>query len=134
MNQAAEVIKRSPRLLVIEDEESVRAALKKYFSAANYSVDCATELEEAEALLATSAYDVVIADLRLSWSYSTEGLEILRFVRHHSRRTRVVILSAYGSAEMQCSAMDLGASAFLQKPSSLDDIFATVDQLVEVHP
>jgi two-component system, NtrC family, response regulator PilR len=124
--------KRSPRLLVIEDEVSVQAALKKYFCSVGFSVDCASELEEAEALLTVEAYDVVIADMRLSWSHSTEGLEILRFVRQHSRRTRVVILSAYGSADMQYSARELGASAFLQKPAPLREIAATVNRLLQV--
>src|SRR5690349_13296466 len=103
---------RAPRLLVVEDELTVQVALKKYFTAAGYDVRCACELEEAEALIVTDSYDVVIADLRLSWSYAAEGLEILRFVRRHSRGTQVVILSAYASPDLQHSARALGAGAF----------------------
>lgn len=123
-----------PRLLVVEDEVTVQAALRKYFCAAGYEVCCARELEEAEALLVTRTYDVVIADLRLSWSYAAEGLEILRFVRQHARGTRVLILSAYGSPDLQHSARELGAEAFLQKPAALPDIAATVSRLLEAQP
>jgi two-component system, NtrC family, response regulator PilR len=123
---------KSPRLLVVEDEATVRKALAKYFAACGFEVFCAGEREEAEALLITSSYDVVIADLRLTITYAAEGLEILRFVRRHSRRTRVVILSAYGSPEMQQSAHALGAEAFFQKPTALPEIAATVTRLLEV--
>src|ERR1041385_1037037 len=78
-------INTATRLLLVEDEPTAVAALRKFFSAAGVDVDCASELEEAEALIVTTDYDVVIADLRLSWNYATEGLEILRFVRCHSR-------------------------------------------------
>jgi two-component system, NtrC family, response regulator HydG len=122
---------RAYRLLVVEDELTVQVALNKYFSAAGYDVRCACELEEAEALLVTDSYDVVIADLRLSWSYAAEGLEILRFVRRQSRGTQVVILSAYASADLQHSARALGAGAFFQKPAALPEIAATIARLLE---
>ncbi|HEU4887499.1 MAG TPA: response regulator [Thermoanaerobaculia bacterium] len=125
---------RHPRLLVVEDEATVQAALKKYFTAAGFEVRCACELEEAEALLVTDLYDVVIADLRLSWSYAAEGLEILRFVRRHSRGTHVIILSAYASADLQHSARALGADAFFQKPAALPEIAATIARLMEKQP
>lgn len=121
---------RRPRLLVVEDEATVQAALKKYFTAAGFEVRCACELEEAEALLVTDTYDIVIADLRLSWSYAAEGLEILRFVRRYSRGTRVIILSAYASADLQHSARALGAGAFFQKPAALSEIAATITRLL----
>ncbi len=119
------------RMLVVEDESTVLFALKKFFSAAGYHVDHARELEEAEALILTTHYDVVIADLRLSGSTATEGLEVLRFVRQHSRATKVLILTAYSSPDVQNSARILGASAFLQKPAPLSEIGATVAQLLE---
>ncbi|MEA2569498.1 MAG: hypothetical protein QOI24_1499 [Acidobacteriota bacterium] len=125
---------QTPRLLVVEDELVVRKALRKYFSAEGFEVDCARELEEAQALIVTSRYALVIADLRLSWSYAVEGLEILRFVRQYSRGTRVIILTAYAGPEIQRSARALGADAFLQKPVPLPDIAAAVYRLTgDVH-
>ena len=125
---------RHPRLLVVEDEATAQAALKKYFTTAGFEVRCAYELEEAEALLVTDPYDVVIADLRLTWSHAAEGLEILRFVRRHSRGTRVIILSAYASADLQHSAQALGADAYFQKPAALPEIAATIVRLMEKKP
>ena len=61
------------RLLVIDDEDSIRFAMKEYFEVHGYRVDCAREAEEAEALLAHLRYDVVIADLQLSGILRLEG-------------------------------------------------------------
>jgi DNA-binding response OmpR family regulator len=119
----------SRRMLVVEDEPSVLSALKKYFTRDGFDVDCASELEEAEALIATSRYALVIADLRLSYSYAVEGLGILRFVRQHSRGTRVIILTAYATPDVQQRAEVLGADAFLRKPLLLPEIAATVHRL-----
>lgn len=119
----------TPRILLVEDEAVVRTALKKFFTAEGFVVDAARELEEAEAMIMTTHYALVIADLRLSWSYSVEGLEILRFVRHYSRGTRVIILTAYAAPDIQRSAKALGADVFLQKPIPLPDIAEVVHRL-----
>jgi len=49
------------QLLVVDDEEPIRYALREYFVARGYAVDCAQEIEEAEALINTRTYDIVIA-------------------------------------------------------------------------
>jgi len=121
-----------PRMLLVEDEAVVVAALRKFFVRQGFTVDCARELEEAEAMIATSHYEVVIADLRLSWSYAIEGLDILRFVRQNSRTTRVIILTAHATPDIRRGARDLGADAFLLKPLPLPEIAATVHQLTAV--
>lgn len=117
-------------MLLVEDEPVVLAALKKYFTREGFHVDCARELEEAEALIATSHYAIVIADLRLSWTYAVEGLELLRFVRYQSRGTRVIILTAHAAPAIQRSARALGAQEFLQKPTPLSEINAAVGRLM----
>jgi DNA-binding response OmpR family regulator len=120
----------STHLLLVEDEPTVLAALRKYFDAAGADVDCARELEEAEAMIANKDYDVVIADLRLSWNCAIEGLEILRFIRRHSRQTHVIILSAYASQDIRESAESLGADAFISKPTPLPQIAETVSRVL----
>ncbi len=119
-------------MLLVEDEPVLLFAIKKYFTREGFEVDCAGELEEAEALIATSSYAVVISDLRLSGTYAVEGLAILRFVRQNSRGTRVIILTAHTAPGIQRSARAMGAEAFLQKPTPLAEIAATIDRLMAV--
>jgi DNA-binding NtrC family response regulator len=111
-----------PRILVVDDEEAILLAIHEYFVPLKYEVDCARELEEAEALLSHVRYALLIADLRLTGIHSNEGLELIRFTRERSPWTRIVVLTGYGSAEMESEAVGRGVDAFLQKPMPLADL------------
>jgi DNA-binding response OmpR family regulator len=110
------------RLLIIDDEEAISNALERYFRRLGYTVDCAHELEEAEALATYTEYHLVIADLSLSGSAGYEGLEILRYLRWNCPKARVILLTAYGSEFAEREAYRRGAYAFMHKPRPLADI------------
>ena len=110
------------RILIVDDEEPILFAMRAYFTRRGYAVDCAREQGEAEALLAGGEYAVVIADLRLTGTHGAEGLEILGLVRERWPRTRTVLLTAYGSADLELEARRRGADAFLHKPKPLADV------------
>lgn len=116
----------SQKMLVVDDERTITLAIKSYFSRQGYAVDCAQELEEAEALMANVHYDVVIADLRLSGMHGSEGLEIVRSVRERYPNTRVILLTAYGSPELEAAALRYGVHSFLQKPKPLAELAQVV--------
>ena len=119
-----------PRLLVIDDEEPILFATKDYFETKGFAVDCAQEVEEAEALLSHVSYAAMIADLRLTGAYGTEGLSLVRFAKERHPETRVVLLTAYGSREVEAEALRLGVDCFLQKPKPLPDLAQIVFGLV----
>ncbi len=117
-------------MLVVDDEKTITFAIQNYFKRRGYRVDCAQELEEAEALMANVHYDVVIADLRLTGAHGSEGLEIVRTVRERYPRTRVILLTAYGSPEIEAAAIRYGVHSFLQKPKPLAELAAVVYDVV----
>ena len=119
------------KILIVDDEDPILFAMREYFQRRGYEVDCAKEQEEAEALLAHNAYCVAIVDLCLSGADGTEGLEIMRFTRAHCPGTRVVLLTAYGSAEIAREASRHGVDAFLHKPTRLFEVEKIVSELVE---
>lgn len=119
----------SPRILVVDDEEPILFAISEYFEPLGYQVDCARELEEAEALLAHLRYALLIVDLRLTGIHSNEGLELVRFARERSPWTRIIVLTGYGSADMEAEALDRGVDAFLHKPRPLSELAAIVAEL-----
>ena len=116
-----------PRMLIVDDEEAILFSLTDYFSLRGFAVHSATELEQAERLLQTAAFDVVIADLRLTGVHGTEGLELIRYARARAPATRIILLTAYGSAEVRDEAARSGVDAFLQKPQPLIEIARAVD-------
>ena len=122
------------RLLLIDDEETILFALDRYFSRNGFVVDCARELEEAEALAVCSSYDLVIADLSLTENGSTEGLEILRHVRQTSPAARVILLTAHATAVVEHEAFRRGVDAFLHKPRPLAEIATIAANLLENAP
>ncbi|HJU92604.1 MAG TPA: response regulator [Pyrinomonadaceae bacterium] len=123
-----------PRLLVIDDEESICFSMSEYFSLQGYKVDTASEIEEAEKLLGTVNYKVVIQDLRLTMTSNQEGLDMIRMIKQKNPQTRIVVLTAYGSAEIEDEARRCGADAFLRKPKPLSQVAQVVQGLIESPP
>jgi DNA-binding NtrC family response regulator len=124
----------TPRLLVVDDEEAICFSMSEYFSLHGYEVDTAREMEEAEKLLGITEYKVVIQDLRLSLTNSSDGLEMIRSIRAHNPQTRIIVLTAYGSAEVEDEARRCGADAFLRKPKPLSQVAQVVAGLIEAPP
>jgi CheY-like chemotaxis protein len=122
------------QLLIIDNEETILFALKRYFAKLCYRVDAASELEEAEALVAHTRYDLVIADLSLTTGGSTEGLEILRFLRTQSPATPAILLTAFGTPAVEREARRRGARAVLQKPQPLPELARVADELLGAQP
>jgi two-component system NtrC family response regulator len=123
-----------PRLLVVDDEESICFSMSEYFSLQGYKVDTASEVEEAEKLLGATNYKVVIQDLRLTLTNSRDGLDMIRMIHEQNPQTRIVVLTAYGSAEVEDEARRCGADAFLRKPKPLSQVAQVVQGLIEAPP
>jgi two-component system, NtrC family, response regulator PilR len=124
----------TPHLLVVDDEESICFSMSEYFSLHGYKVDTASEVEEAEKLLGATNYKVVIQDLRLTMTSSHDGLGMIRLIKEHNPQTRIVVLTAYGSPEIEDEARRCGADAFLRKPKPLSQVAQIVQGLIESPP
>lgn len=118
-------------ILLIDDEEPILFALADFFAREGWEVRSARELEEALAILQYQHFELIVADLRLTGYGGTEGLEILHFIRERAPRTRVILLTAYGSPEVEARAMQLGVDRFLHKPHPLPELAAVAAELLE---
>ena len=119
------------RMLVIDDEEPILFAMREYFESVGFEVDCAARLEEAESLLASRRHAALIADLRLTTAGRSEGLALVAHARSASPATQIVLLTAYGSPEIEREAKRLGVGAFLHKPQPLAEIARIVRGLIQ---
>jgi DNA-binding response OmpR family regulator len=118
------------RILLVDDAEPILFALKEYFTAYGYQVECARDLEEARALLTGRRCSVVIADVHLSGIHDTEGLEVVGYVRERCSATRIIILTADRSPEIEAEARKRGVDAFLHKPKPLPEVAQIVGELL----
>jgi DNA-binding response OmpR family regulator len=120
------------RMLIVDDEESITFAVGRYFTRLGFEVESARTLGQAQGLLRRVKYDIVLVDLRLSDAHRNEGFDVLSLVRESSPGTRMVLLTAYASPQVQSEAFDLGADAVLRKPQTLMALADVVSRLLRV--
>lgn len=121
----------STKLLVVDDEESICFSMSEYFSQHGFKVDTARELDEAEGLIQGTDYQVIIQDLRLGLARHPDGIDIIKMVHNRNPETRIVVLTSYGSPEVEAEARRAGADAFLRKPKPLSQVAQVVQGLIE---
>lgn len=123
--------RKARNLLVVDDEESICFSMRDYFSQQGFKVDTAREMEEAEGLIKTTDYNVIIQDLRLGLARHPDGIDIIKLVHKRNPETRIVVLTSYGSPEAEAEARRAGADAFLRKPKPLSQVAQVVQALIE---
>ncbi|MBL0422791.1 sigma-54-dependent Fis family transcriptional regulator [Ramlibacter sp. AW1] len=118
----------SPRILVVDDEPDLRTLYELTLLREGYRIDSAADLGQARQLLAAHRFDVVISDMRLPDGL---GLELLHALAAQQRAERVVVMTAYGSAENAVDALKAGAFDYLTKPVDLKQFRAVVASAVQ---
>jgi two-component system response regulator AtoC len=119
------------RILIVDDYQPILFSMRRYLTAHGYEVHCASEKEEAEALINNTEYSAVVVDLRLTATDENEGLEIVGMVKARDPRTPVVMLTAYSTAAIEAEAMNLGAAAVLHKPVAVADVLALTNRMIQ---
>jgi two-component system, response regulator RegA len=110
-------------LMIVEDDVSFGRALRKSFERRGYQVMICQSLEEVEAALLSASPPFAVVDLKL---VGPSGLECIKALLRSNSSTSVVVLTGYASIATAVEAIKLGASHYLVKPSSVDDIEAAL--------
>jgi two-component system, OmpR family, KDP operon response regulator KdpE len=114
------------RVLVVDDEQSIRRAVGRALAARGYRVELATDGEEALAVAAAFQPDLVVLDLNLT---ALDGLEVCRQLRGWSS-VPILVLSVREDEPDKVAALDLGADDYLTKPFGIDELMARVRALL----
>lgn len=115
------------RLLVIEDNRRLSAALKQSLVDAGYAVDVAGDGAEGEAFAETAPYDAIILDILLPIK---DGLSVCRALRAHHVNTPILMLTARDTVEDRVRGLDSGADDYLVKPFALSELLARLRALL----
>lgn len=107
------------RILVVDDEETVCQSIKKILSRKGYTVDNALNVEDAVKKINNLKFDLVITDLMMP---KTNGMELLKIVRDHYPELEVIMITGYASIDSAVKATKLGASHYLPKPFTPDEL------------
>jgi len=117
------------RILIVEDEEKVAFFLKESLSdpESRYQVYNASSAEEALATVDSCGFDLVIADFRLP---GRNGLELISELRSSHPHTRTMLITAYGSDELEAAAYRHEVARYFAKPFRLDEFVEAVHEIL----
>jgi len=117
------------RVMIIDDEPLMRMTVQDALAAEGYKVITAETGGKGLTLLRENRADMVITDLRLP---DMDGIQILREVKTFSPETQVILITAYGSIDSAVTAMKEGASDYLTKPFSMEELLLIIKRIQRI--
>ena len=116
--------KKSFKVLIVDDEESIRDVLQELMVAGGYTAESAISAEEALEKIQQSHFHLILSDIRMS---GMSGIDLLRQIKTQTHGTEVVIITSHASVETAVQALQLGAYDYVLKPfENLEIVFALV--------
>ncbi len=108
-----------PRILAVDDEESIREFLEIMLKKEGYDVTTAEDGQKAQEILKKKSFDMVISDLQMP---NVTGMELLKHVKDNYPDLVFMIITAFGTTESAVEAMKLGAYDYITKPFKIDEV------------
>jgi excisionase family DNA binding protein len=116
-----------PRILVVDDESSIRDLLTKTLALAEYDVDTSPDGPSALERLRLYPYDLLIADLRMP---GLDGLTVIREAKRLKSDLPVIIITGYSTEMAAIEAVNLGVSGYLTKPFRVPQVLAAAAKAI----
>jgi len=112
-----------PRILIVDDEDTIRYFLKLELEQQNYEVWDVADGEKALKLLETHTFDVALLDLRLP---GIGGQKIMHYLTEHAPQTNIIIITAYATLDSAIDAVKHGAHDYILKPFNTEEVLASI--------
>lgn len=122
-------MRNASRVMIIDDEPLMRITIQDALVAEDYQVSAAETGKKGMTLLRETPVDILITDLKLP---DTDGIQVLKEAKTISPETQVILITAYGSIDSAVTAMKEGASDYLTKPFSMDELLLVIRRLVRM--
>ncbi len=117
------------RILVVDDELSMRELLEYMLTKEGYQVTCAKSGREAVDLLEKNHFDLILCDIRLG---DITGLDVLKAAKKNDSDIVSIMISAYASTESAVEAMNEGAYDYVPKPFNTDELMDTIAKALDL--
>ncbi|HOS04091.1 MAG TPA: response regulator, partial [Candidatus Hydrogenedentes bacterium] len=118
------------RVLVVDDETSMRELLEIILGGDGYEVQTRPDVDAAVACLGDQNFDAVLTDLRIGPDRDA-GMRLLSWLSEHAPDTPAIMMTAYGSVETAIEAMKRGASDYIMKPFKNDEVRLVMRRAIE---
>lgn len=119
------------RILVVDDDRTFRLSTAELLRQDGHSVETAADAAEAVAALQTTAFDLVLLDMRMP---GMDGLTTVEVLRKRGLSAPILMISGFGTIDTAVESLHRGADHFLSKPVDPDLLSAKVAELLEDHP
>ena len=120
-----------PRVLVVDDEDTIRKLLKSRLERENNEVVTAANADEAEKIMASGAeFGAMITDLKMP---GKDGFELMAAAKTKFPQLRVIVITGHGEKEVAVQALRRGASDYLEKPFDMDELSHSVKRCLREH-
>jgi excisionase family DNA binding protein len=119
-----------PRVLVVDDEESIRELLTKTLALGEYDVEAVSEARAALDRLRLGTYDLLVADLKMP---GMDGLALIREARRLQPALPVIIITGYSTESSAIEAVNLGVVGYLVKPFRVPQVLSAVSRALGGH-
>jgi DNA-binding NtrC family response regulator len=116
------------RLLLVDDDPLIVDSLSEFLKSEGYQVETAVDGNHAVELLAATPFNLVLTDINMP---RTNGLELLRTIRHQHPEVVVLVITGYGTIENAVEAVKMGAFEYLTKPIIDDEIRVTIEKALK---
>ncbi|MFC2119293.1 sigma-54-dependent transcriptional regulator [Bacteroidota bacterium] len=116
------------KILVIDDEKSIRKTLKEVLEYEKHTVDTATDGMEGIELVKEKKYDIVLCDIKMP---IMDGIEVLEEIISLGKDLQVIMISGHGNVDNAVEAIKKGAFDFIEKPLDLNRLLITVRNAVD---
>ncbi|MCC7417453.1 MAG: response regulator [Acidobacteria bacterium] len=110
-----------PRILVVDDEASIRDLLQKTLALAEYDVEVAADGRSAIERMRLYPYDLLIADLKMP---GMDGLTVIREARRYKADLPVIIITGFSTESSAIEAVNIGVAGYLTKPFRVPQVLA----------
>jgi DNA-binding NtrC family response regulator len=117
------------KILIVDDEVHLLRMLHRALEKDGLEIITATTIEEAEYALQNTVFDLILADIRLTGVLSREGLELIDYAKEFSPATKIIIMTGYGSPEIEREAYQKGAFYYFEKPIDLMVLKAKIREI-----
>lgn len=118
-------------ILLVEDDLTYSRIVKSFLEKNGFAVQTAIKVKEAQNLINTSPFDLIIADFRLP---DGTGMELLQWSKATFPHTQVILITHYSDIRIAIKAMKLGAFEYITKPINPDELLATVNESLSSKP
>lgn len=107
------------KILVVDDEESIREFLEIMLKKEGYEITLAEDGQKAKELVQKKSFDLIISDLQMP---NMTGIELLKYIRQNYPEVLFMMITAFGTTETAVEAMKMGAYDYLTKPFKIDEV------------